>query len=56
MASVDALLRAQFKLEVKKPTSNVLNAMLDSDQTRVLYRIKERKATLARKKKLLKQI
>lgn len=49
-------LRAQFKLEIVKPMSQTLNAMLDQEQTKRLYAIRFRKAKKlrARRKSLLR--
>lgn len=50
--SVEKYLKTQFKVEVKKTTSALLNSLLDLDQTKTLYRIKSKKAKLLRKKRL----
>ncbi|CDW85585.1 UNKNOWN [Stylonychia lemnae] len=50
--SIEQYLKSQFKMEVKKPTSWMLNSLLDQDQTNALYLIKAKKAKLQRKKRL----
>lgn len=37
---------SQFKVEVKKVTSQTLNAILDNEQTKTLYLLRLRKAKL----------
>ena len=42
--NIDNYLKKQFKMDVTKTTSQVLNSLLDNEQTKTLFQIKEKKA------------
>ena len=49
--NIDNYLKKQFKMDVTKSTSQVLNSLLDNEQTKTLFQIKEKKAQIIRKQK-----